>query len=153
MWSCKVTCQIKYVISLLSPGLCPLKLHMVIYYEVLPPMNSHKHLDIHSLVSKVSSVVTKGETLTTINSHGQSIKWFFEVTWQIKSMKSYLSQYLLSPILTGCWLATRSCHLWSHVILWPCGPLILIFLYTVFRFRTCKRASRHRFYVAYAWNA
>ena len=80
MWSCKVTCQIKYVISLLSPGLCPLKLHMVIYYEVLPPMNSHKHLDIHSLVSKVSSVVTKGETLTTINSHGQSIKWFFEVT-------------------------------------------------------------------------
>ena len=151
MWPCKVTRQIKYIIPLLPPDLWPLNLQMVIYYDVLPPINSHNTFDIYSLVSKVRNVVTKGEVLTTIKSDGQLVKWLCEVTWQIKSIKSYLSQYLLPPIPSGCWLTTRSCHAWSHVTLLPCD--LLIFLCTIFRFRTCKSASRHRFYVAFAWNA
>ena len=131
MWPCKVTWQIKYIIPLLPPDLWPLNLQMVIYYDVLPPINSRNTFDIYSLVSKVRNVVTKGEVLTAIKSDGQLVKWLCEVTWQIKSIKSYLSQYHIIqyhikwPYILTLWGACS----WNRVTFWSfdlarsCGKL------------------------------
>ena len=41
--------------------------------------------------TKVSSVVTYGESLPITKSHDHLKKWLGEVTWQIKNIKSNLS--------------------------------------------------------------
>ena len=58
--------------------------------------------------TKVSSVVTYGEGHNynmIMKSHDYLSKWLCEVTWQIKNIKSDLSQYL-----SKWWLTARSSH-------------------------------------------
>ena len=50
------------------------------------------------------STVTYGKGIPTIKPYDHLNKWLFEVTWQIKDVKSNLSQYLLSRNLSEWWL-------------------------------------------------
>ena len=71
-----------------------------------------------------------------INSLNHLNKGLFEVTWQVKNIKSDLWQYLLSPNLLEWWLTARSSHSWLHVILLSRGLVILTFSTTSCRLIT-----------------
>ena len=71
-----------------------------------------------------------------INSLNHLNKGLFEVTWQVKNIKSDLWQYLLSPNLLEWWLTARSSHSWLHVILLSGGLVILTFFTTSCRLIT-----------------
>ena len=73
--------------------------------------------------TKVSNVVTYGKRLPIIKSHEHLNKWWSEVTWPIKNIKSDLWQYLLSPNLSEWWLTARGSHLY--------GVVIFIFYYAI----------------------
>ena len=122
-WPHDVTWQIKYVISLLSKGLWPWSLakwwvtirgvHQRSHTTLLTRghMRSLERLNILYLYYRNACIhQSYGEGIPTIKSHDHLSKYLCEITWQIKNIKSHLSQHLLSPNLLGWWYTLRSTH-------------------------------------------
>ena len=61
-----------------------------------------------AMVTKLGRVVTYHEDLPHIKLHDSSLSWLYEVTWQIKSIISPLSQCLWLQNLSGWWNIARS---------------------------------------------
>ena len=57
----------------------------------------------------------------TIKSHDPLITWFYEITWQTKTIISPLPQNLWPPNLTGWWLTLRGSYPWCYSTLWSRG--------------------------------
>ena len=132
---------------------------VVTYNEELPSINPYdpsvtsscevmlqnQYLIFPLALDKWPSNMVKWWWLIVRGFHPQSPKslstWSGEVTWQIKNIKSPLSQCLSSPNLsdTPLWHTARSSHPQSHMTLYSCG---LVWGHTTNQIRyifTCRK--------------
>ena len=80
----------------------------VVYWDHLTNQKRFVPTITMSEATKLTSVVTYDEGLPITKSDDDLDKWLCEVMWQIKDIKSDLSQYLLPPNLLYWWLTATS---------------------------------------------
>ena len=160
-WPCNVIWQIKYVIPLLPQW----------HSGFLKSRGKSKTFISTTTMSEtttISSVVNWREGLPIIKSHDHLIKSLCEITWQIKNIKSDLSQYLWSPNLSEWWLTARSSHsknfdqITKYCFLSASSPLLMLswcfhfskspktnlrFLIVIFLIAVFKILILHRYFV------
>ena len=102
--SCKITWKTKTVLSPLSQCfmLPPSALWGYMTYQIL-----YISACTGPMATKNGKVVTHSERLLPINSYNHLNMFLQEVTWQIKNIKSPLSQWLWLQDLWGWWHTTR----------------------------------------------
>ena len=69
------------------------------------------------MATKLGRIVTYLDGLPSIKLPGFLIMWFYEITWQTKTIISPLQQCLWPPNLGGWWLTLMDSHLESHMTL------------------------------------
>ena len=84
------------------------------YTTLLTPNHATSRKFTISEAIKVSNVVTQGERLPIIKPDGDFKNRMCEGMWQIKNIKSDLSQYLLLPNFSGWLLTARRSHPYSR---------------------------------------
>ena len=70
------------------------------------------------IATNLGRLVTYGEDILPMKSHGSLIRCSFEVTWQIKKEISLIWLGLPPSHLAGQQLIVRVTHPWSHMTLW-----------------------------------
>ena len=123
-YSCKVMWNIRFVMSLLQQRHWPPNLTST--HKVTHPIQHCISSTTIPEATKVSNVVSLIKMLPIIKAHEHLNYWLCEITWQIKKIKSDLSQYLLSPNFSGWWLTARKSQ-----------PKILITWFYDFSFLLC----------------
>ena len=76
-----------------------------------------------SMTTKHGDLVTCGEKSPPMESHDPLTKWWFVVTWQIKSVTDPPWKGLWPWNLASWWLMARWTHPWCHMSLWPPGHM------------------------------
>ena len=121
-----VTSCVRYVSDNLTSGLYCWKWYTVLQISHLSwmPLRSHKFFcclvcefrvtwplnTAIFIATKLGRVVTYFEELSLIKLHRPSIRWFCEVTWQIKYFLSSFPLDKWSPNMAKLWLTKRGFH-------------------------------------------
>ena len=121
-WVCKITWNIRSVMFLLQQGLWPPNLAKWLFSirSFRGPQPLEGVVMWHQKKFSSSTTIPEAAKVSVIKLHDHSNKWLCEVTWHIKSIKSKLSQCLLSPNFSELWYITKSSQSQSlnHVVLW-----------------------------------